>query len=170
MPQRVYELVPYLEVMLPLVVVVGATWIDLRTRRGFGLGLLALVAVALAIFLAWQFTLAIQASIHTDNLGVGFADVAYWFALAVWALALVIAALVVAIRARQHRWIPVLMVVTPLSVLGGFLAPTYLATSVPVREGAFWGMIVPPMLTVLAYSMTRIVHPTTPERVPQLTR
>lgn len=165
MPQRVYELLPYLYVVVPLGIIVGAAWFDLRTRRGFGLGLLALVAIALSIFLAWQFTLAFQATVGTDDLGVGLVEVVFWLAVAVWALALVIAALVVAYRARQRGVIPVLIAITLVSAVAGYFAPTLLVGTGTARLDILWGILVPPLLAVLAYSFTRIARPDSRARV-----
>ena len=47
------HLAPY--IVLPLLLVVGAVWLDLRTRRGYGLALLVVALLAAGIWGAISF-------------------------------------------------------------------------------------------------------------------
>lgn len=153
--------------VLSLAIVAGAAWLDIRTRRGFGLGILSLLLIALSAYLGWAFTLTLQREAHTDDLATGFVLIAYWAIIALWGLMVLIGAVVAAVRARQWGWIVVFVGAVLVSVGGGLVKGASPVT-VALGEARLWGTVVVPLLAVLAYSLYRTVRPIAPaqEREP----
>jgi hypothetical protein len=144
-----------------------APMVDVRTGRGYGLATLSSLLLACTIIVVTAVTIAAQAqpqppSIH--NLGVTILLV-FYFVPAVYAMVFtLIGAVIVATKARHWRWIvgfviavlvPLLLAVPPHS----FLVP--INADYVVRQIGFLGILVAPEATVLAYSITRLVHPVT---------
>jgi hypothetical protein len=143
--------------------------VDVRSGRGTGLAILSslLLACTLLVFVtlglaALQQQLEPPTSLH--SYGVGIWLLFYFVPAAYATLATLIGAAIVAGIAGHWRWIvgffvavlvPVLVAVPPHPFLD-------MNTEYIVQQVGFLGMLVVPEATVLAYSITRLVHPVVP--------
>jgi hypothetical protein len=144
---------------IPLLLIVGAVVVDIRTRRGYGLTLLALAMIGLA-------TWGASALLHLEQ-GTGNLASLFWFGLiatAGWGLSLILVtcALVEAGTARHGRWgmglVVTLVGAIVLAILGPGLShslyeqlPGWADTLVALTP------VVPITLIVLAYGISRSV-------------
>ena len=64
-------------IVLPLLLVVGAVWLDLRTRRGYGLALLVVALLAVGIWGAISFEQALRQAPSSEEFGIGFVLAVY---------------------------------------------------------------------------------------------
>ncbi|MGH2514969.1 MAG: hypothetical protein ACRDHP_04875 [Ktedonobacterales bacterium] len=141
-----------------------AVVVDIRTGRGYGLTILSSVLLACTIVIVVSVTVLTQVeqqptSIH--NLGPGIFLVLY-FVPAIYATATTLICAAIAAGIAGHwRWIvgffvaalvPVLLVVPPHPFLD-------MNTEYWVQQVGLLGMLVVPAATVLAYGITRLVHP-----------
>ena len=153
-----------------LVVVVCAAllaMVDVRTGRGYALGILSALLLACTIIVVVTITLLAQVqpqptTPHTYSVTV---LLLFYFVPAIYGVLItLLGAAIVAGIAGHWRWIvgfvvaalvPVLLAVPPHPSL--FMNIDYV-----VRQVGFLGMLVAPEATVLAYSITRLVHPVAP--------
>jgi len=149
---------------IPLLFVVSAVVVDIRTRRGYGLTLLALVMIGLAI--------RGEIALIQIELGPGSLASLVWYGLIAtsgWGLTpiLLACALVEAGTARHGQWgmglVVTLVVDIVLTILGlGF--SQYWNELLPRWADALLALIpvVPITLAALAYGVFRIVRPAMP--------
>ncbi|HEU5343790.1 MAG TPA: hypothetical protein VFU60_05565 [Ktedonobacterales bacterium] len=154
------HLAPY--IVLPLLLVVGAVWLDLRTRRGYGLALLVVALLAAGIWGAISFEQALRQAPSSEEFGIGFVLAVYLLIGLAFALLLWIGALVEASAARQGWWIAGLVA---SAVLPGLLIVLDIALNLGARGYGYFGgvtealLLFLPTVTVLAFSVRRIVRP-----------
>jgi hypothetical protein len=146
--------------------------IDVRTGRGYALGILSALHLAITIVVVVTITIAAQAQptpISTHNVGVSIWLVFYFVPAAYVLLAAVIGAAIVAGIAHHWLWIVgfVVAAVVPFLVAALPYDLFDLNTEYIVRQAGFLGVLVAPAATVLAYSITRLAHPVTPARARQ---
>lgn len=149
-------------IVVPPLLVVLAVFVDLRSRRGFGLSLLALATVGYSLWrvvTAEQVLLQAAASEHT-LLGIGlFFDLLScgYLTLLVW-----IGTAVEVSMARQMKWLIALVVEAVLAVVVVLAA---LLLNLGGAEAAL--VLLVPMVTALAYGVVRSAKPTPrPETTP----
>jgi hypothetical protein len=156
---------------IPLLLIVGAVFVDIRTRRGYGLTLLALAMMGLAI---WG-----EISLIQIEQGLGNLASLIWFGIittAGWGLSLIllIGALVEAGTARHGGWgmglVGTLVVAIVLTILGLGLSQ-YWNEILPRWADAVVALtpVFPITLVVLAYGISRSVAASNaaPPRWPQ---
>lgn len=147
-------------IVLPLLLVLGGVWVDLRTRRGYGLTLLATALIALDLWGFISFELAVRQAPDNESFGAGFVMVVFlligWdFELILW-----IGALVESSVARQGWWIA--------GLVGSAVLPGLL-TLVDILLGGVSGfgfrgvelalLFILPTAAVLTFSVWRIIRP-----------
>jgi hypothetical protein len=147
---------------IPLLLVGGAVRVDRRTRRGFGLALLALVLIGLAVWATVAFEQALQRAPSSEEFGIGIVLVVYVLIGGYFALLLCIGALVEAGSARQWWWLVGLVVAVLLSgliVLGATPLLNLRALGLGFIEGdtGFALIILVPTMTVLAHGIARSI-------------
>lgn len=158
--------------MLPcgaLVFVFGALLavVDVRTGRGYALGILSFLHLATTILVV--VTITILAQVQPQPTGIHNYSVTIWlvfyFVPAVYAmLVTLVGATIVAGIARRGLWIVgfVVAAVVPFLVAALPYSIWDLNTEYVVRQLGFLGVLVAPEVTILAYSITRTVHPVAP--------
>lgn len=141
--------------------------VDMRTGRGYVLGILSSLHLVCTIVVVGGITILAQAqplptSPHTYSVTVFL--IYYFVPSAYIILSAVIGAAIVASMARQWLWIvsfvaaaaaPFLVAAAPYSFLD-------LHTEYVVRQAGFLGVLIVPEAFVLAYSVTRLRRPVTP--------
>lgn len=148
-----------------LLLVGGAVWLDLRTRRGYGLALLAVALLALGVWAAIAFERALQQAPSSESFGVGIVLAVYLLIGLAFALLLWIGALVEASVARQGWWIVALVA---SAVLPGLLIVFDIALNLGAHGYHYFGgltealLLILPTATILAFSVRRIVRPPRP--------
>jgi hypothetical protein len=145
--------------------------VDIRTGRGYALGIFSSVLLATTIIVVVSFTILDQVqlmptsprpySLLTTWLLFGY------FILAVYATAAdLIGAAIVAGKAGAWWWIAGFFVAAAVPTLVVALPYPYryldANTGYIVQNIGFLGMLVAPEATVLAYSITRLRHPVAP--------
>lgn len=150
--------------------------VDVRTGRGYALGILsALLLAATIIVVGW---ITFLAHVLPQPTGPRPYSVTIWlvfyFVPAIYATAVtLIGAAIVAGKAGHWWWIAGFFVAAAVPVLVVALPFPYryldLQTGYIYQQVGFLGMLVAPDATVLAYSITRIVHPVTPAAARQAT-
>ncbi len=143
-----------------------------RTGRGYVLGILSSLHLACTILLVVSITLLAQVqppprNPHTYSVTIWLF---FYFIPAVYAmLVTVIAAAIVAGRARHWRWVVGFVVAAAVPFLVAALPYSFwdLNTEYIVRQLGFLGVLVAPEAAVLAYSITRFVRPVMPARARQ---
>lgn len=142
--------------------------VDVRTGRGYALGILSALLLVCTIVVVATVTIAAQlpppqpTNFHTYSVTIWLV---FYFVPAVYATAIaLIGALIVAGIAGHWRWIvgfvaaalvPVLLAVPPHPSL-------FMNIDYAMRQVGFLGMLLAPEAAVLAYSITRLVHPVVP--------
>lgn len=155
-----------LYVALPPALVALAVWLDRRSRRGYGLGLLAALMLIFDIYVIIidaQVTQQIRAS-HTDNLDIGLVVAVYSLIGLYCALVLLLGGITETIIARQWRWLAIilLMSLVPAVIIlvpAMALAPDVLGALGLSRDVEFAALLVLPVLITLTYASTRIFQP-----------
>jgi hypothetical protein len=154
-----------------VVVVLAAllTVMDMRTGPGHALAILSTLHLATTIVVVGTVAIAAQAQPQPISRQNGSVTIwlVFYFVPSVYAiLVTVIGAAIVAGKARQWLWIVVFVgaAVVPFSVAALPYSFSFwdLTTEYIVRQVGFLGVLVAPEATVLAYSITRLVHPVTP--------
>ena len=153
---------------LPLLVVGFAVWTDLRTRRGYGLGLLALVLAGLIV---WVIVTSVptldlletnSAFSSREGFSAGFVFAIYFGIAGYLALILWIGALIEASVARQWWWLAGLVTAALLQV--SMLLIDFLLFRATHLLGLIRGIrlaldLLPATVAVLTYSILRIMRP-----------
>lgn len=153
------------EIIAPPLLVVLAVFVDLRSRRGFGLALLALATVGYSLWHvapAEQALLQAPASEHNllaiglflDLLSCGYLTLLLW-----------IGTVVEVSLDRQRKWLIALVVE---AALAGVVVPAALLLNLGVAKAALVPLVLlVPMVTALAYGVVRSAKPTPrPETAP----
>lgn len=160
-----YQLYYFLLLGIPLLLVIGAVALDWRTRRGYGLALLAGVLLGLTIWLSMAFEQTMQRAPSSEQFGVIVVVGVYSLIGCYCALVLWVGALVEAGRARQWCWIAGLLVAVLVPGLN-FWENTRLHLSAQQTPISGWAdfllIILLPTLVVLIYGLFRIVRPGQP--------
>lgn len=151
--------------------------VDVRTGGGYVLCILSSLHLAITIVVVVTITVLAQVQPRPINRHNGSVAILlfFYFAPAVYAmLVTLIGAAIVAGIAHHWRWIPgfvvaavgpFLVAALPYSFPYSFWGPN---TEYIVRQLGFLGVLVAPEATILAYSITRLVHPVMPARARQL--
>ena len=154
---------------LPPTLVALAVALDRRSRRGYGLGLLAAVALALDLWGIIAFTQAAQqvSAAHTDNLDVAIVEAVYTLIGWYLALVLVFGAIAETIIARQRRWLAIIIAVCVVLAAIIIVPWTALVPDVLGALGLSRGvevvlLLLVPVLLTLAYALTRTFWPVAP--------
>ncbi len=148
----------------PLLLVAGAVVLDWRTRRGYGIALLAVVLLGLTIWLSVAFDQALDHATG-DTLSYAVVMAIYLFIAYYCTLVLFVGALVEAGMARQWRWIVGLLVAGLAPGLNTLENNTlHLSAQKTPLSGAaeFLSLILLPSFAVLGYGLFRIVRPAKP--------
>lgn len=173
----IVELAPFFVIALAIVV-------DIRTRRGYGLGILSFLVLALT---ALVFVATITAMQQRDQLaqqqvmykcGTCALSFLYFFPELFAILALVIAAAIVASIDGQWRWLVGLVIAALLPALASMLPLSFWGmASEPATQhlgimDVFLGpvgtaLLAIPQAAVLAYSIARIIRPPAPAHARQ---
>jgi hypothetical protein len=146
----------------PLLLVGGAVGVDRRSRRGFGLALLALVLIGLAVWAAVAFEQALQRAPPSESFGIGIVLVVYFLIGGYFALVLWIGALVEAGSARHRGWFVALVVAV---LVPGLLVVADNVLNLGARGFGIIGgismalVLFLPTMTVLAYGIARSIWP-----------
>ena len=153
----------------PAALVAFAVWLDNRTRRGYGLGFLAIITLVLEVWATIVTAQAIQQSNaqHLDNFteGLGIAILELYGLYLT--LVLVLGSIVEALMAQQRLWaaiIAVLSFVPAVVVLapGTALVPDILARLGFPRGLEIFIVLFLPLLVTLLYALLRTIKPVTP--------
>jgi hypothetical protein len=145
---------------IPLLLVGGAVSLDRRSRRGFGLALLALVLIGLTVWAGVAFEQALRRAPSSESFGIAIVLVAYFLIGGYLALLLWIGALVEAGSARQRWWLVGLVVAV---LVPGLLVLADNLLDLGARGFGFIGgitlvlVLVLPTMTVLAYGIARSI-------------
>ncbi|HEY1387336.1 MAG TPA: hypothetical protein VGF38_02230 [Ktedonobacterales bacterium] len=172
----VYVIVIFVAV-LPAGLVALAVGLDRRMRRGYGLGLLAAMTLALDSWGAVAVAQATQRTetLHTDNLAFAF-GVAIILLIGLYlTLVLALGGVAEAVIARHLRWLVLLVavdVVTAVVILtpATGLGPDILGAFGLSRGAEFLLLLVLPVLVILAYAITRMLRSVDPLDSPGPTR
>ncbi len=150
---------PMLAIIL-LLFLAGVAYVDLRSRRGWGLALVALALASYGIWLA-NFLLAVQQAPSTgDDLAGAIIFAIYLAIYLAFALVLWIVALVEAGASRQWRWFVGLLVAALVPGLL-ILAIVKLRFVIPGLNVIGIGLGLIPVFIILAYGVVRSVRPVT---------
>ena len=141
------------------------TVVGMRTGRGYALGILSSLHLAVTIIVVGGFAILAQPT-PSNRFGETVLLLLY-FVLSVYVIATaLIGAAIVAGKAGHWWWIVGFFVAAAVPTLVVALPYPYryldLNTGHIVQNIGFLGMLVAPEATVLAYSITRIVHPVVP--------
>ncbi|HLJ80737.1 MAG TPA: hypothetical protein VKT52_04555 [Ktedonobacterales bacterium] len=153
----------------PPALVALAVWLDKRSRRGYGLGLLAAVALVLDIWGIIAFSQASQqvSASHTDNLDFALVEAVYMLIGLYFTLALVLGGIAETLIARHWRWFATIVTVSLVLALivlapGTALVPDVLGALGLSRGGEAVVLLLVPVLVIFAYALTRIFRPVAP--------
>jgi hypothetical protein len=148
--------------------------VDVRTARGYALGILSALHLAITVIVVGSITILAQVQPqptppHTYSVTVWLV---LYFAPSVYVIAVtLIGAAVVAGIAGHWRWIARFLIAAAVPVLVVALPYPYryvdLQTGYIVQQVRFLGMLVAPEATVLAYSISRLHLPVVPARARQ---
>jgi hypothetical protein len=146
------------------------TVVDVRTGRGYALGILSSRHLAITTIVVGSFTILAQVQ-PKQKLGITLLLMLY-FALSVYVIATaLIGAAIVAGKAGHWWWIVGFFVAAAVPTLVVAVPFPYrymdLNTGYFVQNIGFLGMLIAPDATVLAYSITRLRHPVAPARARQ---
>ena len=158
----VYNLLFLAGVVVPPLLTVLAVFVDLRSRRGFGL---VLVALAMLGYCLWRIVPTEQGLLQAPASGQSFFQIALFFdflicgylTLLVW-----IGTVVEVSMARQMRWLAALIAEVVLAVL---VVPAALLLHLGAPLFTFLGgaeallVLLLPMVTALAYGVVRSATP-----------
>jgi hypothetical protein len=141
--------------------------VDIRTGSGYGLCILSSVLLACTLLVVLYTVITVQLqpgpySIHNISPSV---VLVFYFVPAVYGAAFtLIGAAIVAGKAGHWRWIGgfVVAVLVPVVLAVPPHPSLILHIDETVRNVGLLGMLVAPEATVLAYSITRLVHPVAP--------
>jgi hypothetical protein len=160
-------------VAVPPALVALAVWLDRRPRRGFGLGLLAAVALVLNL---WGIIAVSQAShqasaAHTDGLDLGLIEVVFILIGLYCALVLVLGGIAETLLARQWRWLAIIATVSVIPAViilapGTALVPEVLGALGLSRGGEAVVLLLLPVLVTFTYAIARIRRPVAPPDPP----
>lgn len=149
--------------------------VDIRTGRGYVLGILSSLHLACTIVVVGGITILAQiqpppTSPHTYSVTIFL--VFYFAPSAYIILSDVIGAAIVAGMARRWLWIVSFVAATAVPFLVAAAPYSFLDlhTDYVVRQVGFLGVLVLPEATVLAYSVTRLRRPVTLVSVRQTAR
>lgn len=152
-----------LVLFLFIAVIVVAVVVDILTGRGIGLGVLSCLLLACTdlafVATALSALQPLRPGIHP--LGADFVLILYFTPAFIANLIMTFAAAIVAAAAGQLRWLGGLV----LAVVVPWLLPVLLYPHLSEQAGSivivveFLGMLIVPEVTVLAYGITRSVHP-----------
>lgn len=146
-------------VLLLLFVVAGVVYVDLRSRRGWGLALLALALCCYGVWLA-NVAINMQGDPGTDDLAGAVIMAAYLAIYLAFTLIVWIGALVEAGVSRLWWWLGGLVAAAFVPAL--FILATVTLTlrlGEPGFNDVGMGLFLVPPVTMLAYGMARIVRP-----------
>jgi hypothetical protein len=146
------------------------TVVDVRTGRGYALGILSSLHLAVTIIVVGSLTILAQVQ-PKQKLGITLL-LMFYFAFSVYVIATtLIGAAIVAGKAGHWWWIVGFFVAAAVPTLVVAVPFPYryldLNTGYIVQNIGFIGMLVAPDATVLAYSITRLRHPVAPARARQ---
>jgi hypothetical protein len=151
-------------VVIPVLLVVAAVRADTRSRRGYGIALLAPAPVVSTI--AFEIYLRAQPPNHGPGLGPAQLVVIYFVCACYYTLVLSIGALVEAGRARQWSWVAGLIAaaVAPTLLLWAEVALAASTRRPPLLPGFgdLWLIVLPPALVALLYGIYRTARPGDP--------
>lgn len=140
--------------------------VDVRTGRGYVLATLSSLHLAITVVVVGTVAIAAQNQtqpISRQNVNVTILLVFYFIPAVFAMVGIVIGASIVAGIAHRWLWIVGFIVAAVVPFLVGALPYSLwdLNTEFIVRNIGFLAVLVAPMVTVLAYSITRLVHPVT---------
>lgn len=146
--------------------------VDVRTGRGYALSALSSLHLACTIFVVGTVAIAAQAQPQPTNphpSSVTIWLVFYFLPSAYAILVIVLGAMIVAGIAHKWLWIMgfVVAAVVPFLVATLPYALWDLQTDYVVRQVGFLSVLLLPEATVLAYSITRLIHPVPPAHARQ---
>ena len=143
-----------------------AVVLDRRSRRGYGLGILAAVALALDVWGIISFSQAEQqvAASHTDNLDFALVEAVFFLIGLYIALVLVLGGIVETAIARQWWWLALIAALSFISAAiilapGTALVPDVLGALGLSRGGEAAIVLLVPVLVTFSYAITRILRP-----------
>ena len=146
--------------------------VDVRTGRGYGFGILSSLHLACTIVVVGLVAIAAQTQPKPISRQNGSVTVwlVFYFVPSVYAiLVAMLGAMIVA--GIAHRWLWIVGFVVAVAVPFLVAALPYslgdLNTDFVVRQIGFLGVLIAPEAIILAYSITRIVHPVAPARARQ---
>ncbi len=146
--------------------------VDVRTGRGYALGIVSSLHLACTILVVG--TVLILAQMQPQPITRQNGSVAIWivfyFIPSIYAiLVILVGATIVAGIAHHWLWIIGFVVAAAVPFLVGALPYAFwdLNTEDVVRNVGFLVVLVAPEATILAYSITRFVHPVMPARTRQ---
>lgn len=156
--------VAMLIIVIPVLLVIAAVQADTRSRRGYGIALLAPAPVVSTI--TFEIYLGAQPPNHGPGLGLAGLIVIYFVCVYYYGLVLSIGALLEAGRARQWRWVAGLVAaaVAPFPLALAEVSISSLTRRPPLlREyGEFWLNFLLPALVALFYGIYRTARPVNP--------
>lgn len=148
----------------PVLLVIGAVSLDWRTRRGYGIALLAAALLGLTIWLDVAFEQALERA-GSEEMGVGIAMVIFIFIGYYCMLVLLVGALVEAGMAQQWGWVVGLLVAALVPGVNMLENNTLhlSAQKTPISGSVeLLSLILLPAFAVLAFGSFRIVRPAKP--------
>ena len=144
----------YAVVLLPIPL---AAIIDIKTRRGYGLIVLVLVAAALDIWIGLAIQQALRESAGRDNLDVVMVGALYLLALLAISAGIAVGALIVAAISHHWRWLSAL--IAALLAMAACLIPG--GSGVVIGPTLLTLALFVPLAASFAYGIRRSVHPGT---------
>ena len=161
-------------IAVPVGLVALAVWLDRRTRRGYGLGFLAVVLLALDIWGTIVIGQAIQQadSMQTDNFAEVLVLVVFALIGLYFTFVLVLGGLVEVVSARHWRWLALILAlsIVPASIVlapGTALVPDVLGALGLSRDAEYLALLFVPTLVTLAYAISRVLRPVGPQTSPE---
>ena len=141
--------------------------VDVRTGRGFALGIFSTLMLITTVVVVVSISIAASQQTQPITIHNPSAEglLVFYFVPAVYIIiCTVISASIVAGIARRWLWIVgiVAAAVVPFLVAALPYSVWDLNKELMVRQFGFLGVLVAPDATILAYSITRIVHPFVP--------
>jgi hypothetical protein len=158
-------------VAVPAALVALALWLDRRTRRGYGLGLLSVVLLTLDVWFAVVLDRQRAYAADTEDFAIGIVVAVYLLIGLYLTLVLVLGGLAEAIIAQHWLWFALIVVVSVVAVVvilgpSAALVPDVLDALGFSRGDKYLVMLFLPVLATLAYAVTRILRPGDPPRSP----
>lgn len=154
---------------VPITVIALAVRLDRRSGRGYALGLLSVIVLALDIWGIVAFTQAAQqaSASHTDDLGFAIVLAVYILIGLVLGLAIVIGGIVETVTARQRGWLVIIIVGSflPAGIIlapGTALVPDFLGALGLSRGAEVVVLLLLPVLITLCYAIARTLRPVPP--------